>query len=634
MIGRAWAAAAVALAVLLAGCSSAPPPDPRFLASEQPDEAGLAYLQAWDAGDAVTAARRTTAPEQAQPALEEVRQDLQVTDVRTSPGAVTEVTDGADGRSRAALPFRAALELEGLGPWEYEGKLPLVRTDTGWLVDWSPTVLHPQLTPENELVRERTDATATTVLDIEGRRLMYPRPVVEVAIRPDKLTDPAAAYRVLDKLGRDAAKARAQVAKAAPTAVLPQITVRAAQFEPYAAEARKAGLVLTETTRTLADNPTFAKPVLEAALAAGDPGVAGGGQVRLVPRKPEAPDAAEPVVLHRFPAPNPPPLRTTLDSGVQKAAEAALAKVTGKAAALVAVDAATGEVRASASRDASGGATSFHRAFVGRYPPGSTFKVVTASALLENGLDVDDPVECAQFIRVLGKRFQNVEEFKLGTVPFRRVFAQSCNTGFIEQALKLPEGALREEASSFGLGQEWNAGVPTFSGSMREPVDKVEQAANAIGQGTVIDSPLGMAVVAATAASGTYRSPRLLLSAPPSEEVELPKGRGAALRTLMREVVEKGSARGALGSLAGAVGAKTGTAEFSTQQKPGTHAWIIGYRGDLAFAVLIENGGGGGANAGPIAKAFLQTAPQPKPSASGAPENRSTSASPSATVEP
>lgn len=612
---RRTPAATLVLLLALTGCSSAGSGsgEPALLTSRDALTAGRTYLEAWAAGDIASAARRTTAPEAAQKHLEEVRGGLRLTSVRAEPRALDTTAGSEAAPERATLPFDAGLVLEGLGEWSYAGRLPLVRTEDGWLVDWRPSAVHPQLTDETRLARERSDLTATTVLDVKGGRLMYPRPVVEVAIRPDKLTDPAAAYRILERLGRDPGRARSQVAKAAPTAAIPQITVRSAEFEEYAAEARAAGLVTTETTRTLARTPGFAKPVLEAALKAGDPANnTGGGEIQVVSRTPAtaSSDDPDPVVLHRFPAPDPPPLRTTLDAKVQAAAEKALGGIKGKAAALVAVDAATGQVRASAGRDAEGPLSSFHRAFVGRYPPGSTFKVVTASALLENGLDVDDPVACPKFVTVSGKRFQNVDEFSLGTVPFRTDFARSCNTAFIEQALKLPDDALKEEAADFGLGQEWSAGVPTFSGSMRDADDKVVQAANAIGQGTVLESPLGMAVVAATAASGTYRSPRLLMSAPPSSEVPLPDGRATALRTLMQEVVEKGSARGSLGGLSGTVGAKTGTAEFSAKEKPGTHAWMIGYRGDLAFAVLIENGGGGGANAGPVAKAFLQGVPE------------------------
>jgi cell division protein FtsI/penicillin-binding protein 2 len=82
----------------------------------------------------------------------------------------------------------------------------------------------------------------------------------------------------------------------------------------------------------------------------------------------------------------------------------------------------------------------------------------------------------------------------------------------------------------------------------------------------------------------------------------------ASLRDLMRAVVTSGTG-GALAGLAGEPAGKTGTAEFGEEVPPRTHAWFIGYRGDLAVAVLVEDGGGGGAVAAPLAAEFLQQVP-------------------------
>ena len=77
----------------------------------------------------------------------------------------------------------------------------------------------------------------------------------------------------------------------------------------------------------------------------------------------------------------------------------------------------------------------------------------------------------------------------------------------------------------------------------------------------------------------------------------------ATLRTLMRQVVTEGTAADA--GLPGKVGGKTGTAEFGTGDPLPTHAWFIGFRGDLAFAVVVEDGGVGGRDAAPVAARFL-----------------------------
>jgi len=81
----------------------------------------------------------------------------------------------------------------------------------------------------------------------------------------------------------------------------------------------------------------------------------------------------------------------------------------------------------------------------------------------------------------------------------------------------------------------------------------------------------------------------------------------STLRAFMRQVVDdpRGTAHGA--GLPGLVSGKTGTAEFGRDVPPKTHAWFIGYRGDLAFAVLVEGGGVGGRVAAPVAAKFLNT---------------------------
>ncbi|MBK6856308.1 MAG: hypothetical protein IPG97_07080 [Microthrixaceae bacterium] len=74
---------------------------------------------------------------------------------------------------------------------------------------------------------------------------------------------------------------------------------------------------------------------------------------------------------------------------------------------------------------------------------------------------------------------------------------------------------------------------------------------------------------------------------------------------MMRDVVTDGTGSALQGVAGGPVHAKTGTAEFGTDDPPRSHAWITGWQGDVAFAVVVEDGGGGGAVAGPVAARFL-----------------------------
>jgi len=157
--------------------------------------------------------------------------------------------------------------------------------------------------------------------------------------------------------------------------------------------------------------------------------------------------------------------------------------------------------------------------------------------------------------------------------------------------------------------------MAAFSGSVPAPAGDVEKAAEMIGQGKVLVSPLAMASVAATVAAGEFHQPYVLddpALLPDSARfrpvTQVSPAITKELRLLMREVVERGSGS-ALRDLPGEPSAKTGTAEFGTDQPPRTHAWMIGFRGDIAFAVLLQGGGTGGKNAGPVAARFFESLP-------------------------
>lgn len=314
----------------------------------------------------------------------------------------------------------------------------------------------------------------------------------------------------------------------------------------------------------------------------------------------------EPVTeLASWPSTAPAPLRTTIDPTLQLAADAAVAPIGGPAA-LVAVDAATGEVRAIAVVPA---AAAFNRAIDGAYPPGSTFKVVTASALLAHGTTPDSSVDCPATIAIDGRSFRNFEGGESGTIPFRQAFAQSCNTAMIGAAQDLPDGALAAAAEPFGFGLDYSLGPRTRGGSFPEPESSVEAAASAIGQARVTATPLHMATVAAAVLDGTWRSPILLpdLEGAPAQEARpLPSGTLEPLRALMRQVVLAGT--GTAADLEGLdVIGKSGTAEYGEGDPLPTHAWFIAGADGLGIAALVEDRPAGGRDAAPVVAAFLRS---------------------------
>jgi cell division protein FtsI/penicillin-binding protein 2 len=134
----------------------------------------------------------------------------------------------------------------------------------------------------------------------------------------------------------------------------------------------------------------------------------------------------------------------------------------------------------------------------------------------------------------------------------------------------------------------------------------VEKAATAIGQARVEASPLMMAEVAAGVDAGSVHQLRLVAGAPDDQvgARALDPTIVAGLRSMMAEVVASGT--GTPGAVPGqGVYGKTGTAEFGTASPPTTHAWFIGFRGDVAFAILVEGGGIGGHVAAPLAAKFV-----------------------------
>ena len=260
----------------------------------------------------------------------------------------------------------------------------------------------------------------------------------------------------------------------------------------------------------------------------------------------------------------------------------------------------TGDVLAVANRPAD---SSYDRALAGLYPPGSTFKVISTTALLRAGLDVDRTVDCPRTLAVEGKPFRNFEGNAAGAVPFRRDFAESCNTAFVSLAGELKPSALTDVAEDFGLGRKLALGLPARGcegPGAPEP-----------GRPGRDDDRAGpdRRLAAGDGRRGRHRRGRPLARAAPAPRRPPRPGPGAAcerdtLRTLMRSVVTSGTGT-ALRGVPGEVLGKSGTAEYGGGDPPPTHAWFIAARDDLALAVLVEDGRSGGSVAAPIAARFL-----------------------------
>lgn len=440
------------------------------------------------------------------------------------------------GRSGATATLAFRHRLRGLGEWSYTSTAEFDRRDGAWVVRWSPSVVHPQLRAGDTVVRTRSSPRRGTLLAADGTPL------------------------------RDAGGERS--------------TLRAT------------------TVGRVAPSPTTGDPVGESGLEQTfDSQLAGTASGTIALDGPAG--SGRHVVVHRVAGRPGADVRTAIRPPLQRAAESALARVT-QPSALVAVDAATGEIVAVANAPSGSG---FNRALAGRYPPGSTFKVVTAEALLTAGESPVSPVDCEPTATVGGKRFGNFEGESFGRQPLREAFAHSCNTAFVTEAGKLTNDELVAAAHRFGFDTPYRTGVADSHASFPTPRDAAERAAAAIGQGRVLVTPVHMASVAAAVADGTWRAPHLGIGVPPAAVATAHPTPAALvpLRSMMRSVVTIGT--GTAANLVGLAG-KTGTAEFGRGDPLPTHAWFIGYRHGIAFAVVVEGGGVGGRVAAPLAGRF------------------------------
>jgi hypothetical protein len=554
-VRRSWIIALVITLVLVAaGGTGAALVLPGLRA--KPDPVASDFLDAWSRGDyAAMRALVSLPPDDLAEQYQQMRSDLQVTKARFQLGNVT-----TRGGTSATAPFTAILSLKGFGNWTYQGALQLSkpgRFGREWRIEWSPAAIHPDLQQGQRFQRERKWPERGSVLASNGSVLAGPQ---------GGASGPASLTSLVGSVGDITADDLKRLGA------------------PYQGgdKAGRSGLERT-FERRLAGSPT--------------------GEVQLVDQ-----DGTQVKVVQRYGGKPGASVRTTLDPSMQAAAENALqAGAHGHEAALVAVQPSTGEVRALVSLPNGG----FPRATLGTYPPGSTFKVITTAALLAKGERPDDKVTCPKEIKLGGITIHNFEQEQLGSIPFNVAFAKSCNTAFVQLATSRLSGSeLAQAASRFGFGVALAPGVSSATSRFPVPQSSTELAMAAFGQARVTASPLLMAGVAGAVQSGTWRAPKLVDDQTlGSLEVKQPGPRqldpsvAATLRALMRQVVSSGTAAGA--GLPSDVSGKTGTAEFGTGDKPPTHAWFIGFRNDLAVAVVVEGGGVGGEVAAPIAARFF-----------------------------
>jgi cell division protein FtsI/penicillin-binding protein 2 len=579
---RAITALAAVLGVLIvtAGCG--------LFRDTGPEDTAAAFLAAWSAGDDVRAASLTDDPARAGESLAGARKALAPERLAATLGQVRTSADEAT----------AAVDVTWqLGPqrsWRYLGELelrPAPDTEEGWRVHWAPTVVHPDLAAGQRLALRTEAPSPAPVVDRSGAPLLAATPVVAILLDRRATGDlPAVTGALAAALSPfDPRITQASITDGAARTPDGQAYTVAVLRETDYAQVKNAihhlpGVRFTTSERLLAPNSDFGRQVLTGVRDEVIEQLEGvpGWSVLIV-------DGSGSTV--RTLAEQPPQSGTTvavgMDRAMQSAAEDAVEPVVQQAM-LVAVSVSTGDVLAVAQNPAADAEGPL--ALTGRYPPGSTFKVATATAAMaEDGVTVDTPVPCPGTTVIGGRVVPNAGRFELGTVPLRTAFARSCNTTFAQLATQLDPAALPAAALRLGLGADYAVpGIVTITGSVPASTEEVLRAETGFGQGQLA-SPFGVALAAAVVARGGPVVPQLIRDRPTQVLVPATAPTPAELeqlRTMMRAVVTEGTAT-ALAGL-GEVYGKTGTAEFTGDGR--AHGWFMGYRGDVAFAVLVVDG--------------------------------------------
>jgi cell division protein FtsI/penicillin-binding protein 2 len=496
-----------------------------------------------------------------------------------------------------------------------------------WLVDWTPATIIPQLQPGDHLKLSTVWPRREPILADNGTPLATRGQVVTIGIEGARIHDTATVSSALITAGAttDEVTTALAAAKANPTDFEPVFTVTMAEYQRLKPTIYPIpGTVFQTSTQWQAITPGLANglvgtmgPITAQELkqlgtlygpqnAVGQTGLEAAEERTLA----GTPGLAITVVnsagatvapIATFPAVSGSVVQTTIDPATQEAAESALAGET-QAASLVAVNTSTGAVLAAANVNTG----DFDVAIDGTAPPGSTFKILTSTALIEHGLSPASAASCPTTITEDGEVFHNAE----GDSPvdsMLQAFTESCNTAFIGLASNdLTPADFTTTAAQYDIGKTMNLGLTAFPGSVPTPINGADLAATAIGQGRVVVNPLDMAMVAADVATGTVREPVLVTGVSASTPVthKLPAAVVSALHTMMASVVTSGTAAGQ--GLPAGTYAKTGTAEYGTTPPLKLDAWLVGFHGDIAFACLVlDSPGNGGPTCGPIVAKFL-----------------------------
>lgn len=616
--------------MLLSACSD--DPDPAESLGPAAEELAEAIAQADLEGIPLSSgdlSSLNTAAERLHESLEDLTVEVEVAETDI------DIPDEDSPRSPSAeVTYRHTWDLEALGvedeDWDYttQAELSYHEDSETWYLDGSYDLFLSDYQGHEEIGITTTGADRGRIMDGSGRAMVYNRDVVILGVDKTQFgTDEeealeASARELAETVGIDADTYAEQVEAYGDEAFVEAITVRREGGHVTVEDVEDIrGVHWLDSEMSLADSSDFAPlllgrvgpvtaehleedPTLQIGDMIGTSGLQSVHEQTLRGTPGVRIYRADETLFSTDPETGD-DVHTSLHPRLQNLAQEIM-EAQDTTGGLVAIRPSDGGILAAASHSPDG--SSVDAATQSAYAPGSTFKMVSSLAMLRDGLTADSTISCPSSVTVHGQQFTNVAGYEhTGSISFADAVAHSCNTVFAAAHDDVSSEDLREAALDLGLNNDVGIGLHAIKGSVPADAELNEHAANLFGQGTVETSALGMAAVAASIADGRTVHPWLVEgSGEPGEDAETGEGlteeEGEQMRALMRGTVPHGTLD-FLDPIPGDhVYAKTGTAE-SGDDMP--HTWVIGFQGDLAVAIFLEEGEWGSTDNGPLLREFL-----------------------------
>jgi len=576
------------------------------LEEASPHDAVRDFLVGWQSNDYELAASRADGdPAAVRKALADAKLQLDAASFRFRIKSLT--VEGDTSRAE----FGVEVDLGDNNPlWTYDSVLPLRMRDGVWKVEWSPSVLHPQLKEGQRFAVKAEPKPRQPVVDRASEPLQQDMFLYVSGVVPAQLGDRA--EEVVKQLSEITGYAQdrllSRIRSAPPNETVPLITFGRTRYQSVkqkldaipevktVAEKQpvdpadpkqivgKVSALTPETEQKLGGPQRAGDSIGQSGLQQAYQGyLTGSTETQVIILDLET--GEEVASLQQWPGRQNRSVRTTIDSGVQAAAERAVSST--RTSALVAVDRRTGEIRAVSTR----GLHQEKDALAGRFPAGTTFSIVAADAILKAGVQTKQKLPCPAERTVGGARFVHASEVTGSSRSFQENFAQGCVTALASLARRVSGEDLTRSAKTFGIGQPWRLPLKSFSGSLPSFGSDADKAKAIAGQNVQV-SPLSMALVAAAVSSGTWRPPVLVPSpdapdaaaeaepAPQPPPQQLDPAVRKALTAMMKAGAQGTPAQAGRGRVYGVTSAATGKEN---------NAWFVGWQGDLAISVFTRN---------------------------------------------